>query len=123
MDEMQNPEVAALQQLCDKEGGFRVVANAIGHNDQSIYQILTFVKLPSGRPKGIGPALRKKLSARYPGWNASAAIADDPLGSMPDRLKATLMTIAAILQTIPEDQWGNAVVDIATMLRKDQRYR
>jgi len=69
MEIMNNPDVAALQSLCDKEGGFKVVADAIGVNNQSIYQILTFVKLPSGRPKGIGPQLREKLDARYPGWS------------------------------------------------------
>lgn len=69
MEQIDNPDVAALQSLCDKHGGFRVVANAIGVNDQSLYQILTGVKLASGRPKGIGPALREKLNQRYPGWN------------------------------------------------------
>lgn len=65
---MDDPAVAALRRLVEQEGGATVVADAIGANDQTIYQILKGVKLPSGNPKGVGPTIRKRLSARYPGW-------------------------------------------------------
>lgn len=117
MELSNNPDVAALQVLCEKHGGYATVAAAIGSNDQSIYQIISRTKLPSGREKGIGPQLRDKLNARYPGWNKPAPSADD----MPDRLKAALATVAGLLRTIPEDQWGNALIDIAEVLQKGRR--
>lgn len=40
---------------------------------------------------------------------------------MPARLKAALATVAGLLRTIPEDQWGNAVMDIAEVLQKGRR--
>jgi phage repressor protein C with HTH and peptisase S24 domain len=63
-----DPSVAALKRLCAAQGGYQVVALEIGANGQTLYQILAGVKLPSGNPKGVGPALRKKLNAKYPGW-------------------------------------------------------
>lgn len=117
MEITKSPDVSALQALCDREGGYRAVANALGVNDQSIYQIISGVLLPSGRPKGIGPSLREKLSQRYPGWNRVHQGADD----MPERLKAALATVAGLLRSIPEDQWGNAVMDIAEVLQKGRR--
>lgn len=118
MDQSDTPEVTALQALCTREGGYKSVADALGVNDQSIYQIVTRKKLPSGRPKGIGPGLRDKLNSRYPNWNKSVEIADD----MPQRLKAALATVASMLRSIPEDQWGNALMDIAEVLQKDRRF-
>lgn len=60
--------IAALKSLCEREGGHVVVADEIKANDQTLYQIVTGVKLPSGNPRGVGPELQKKLDARYPGW-------------------------------------------------------
>jgi len=117
MDRSDNPEVAALQALCIREGGHIAVANAIGGNDQSIYQIITRRKLPSGREKGIGPGLRDKLNSRYPGWNNQ----QDQSGEVPQRLKAALATVAGMLRTIPEDKWGDALMDIAEVLQKGRR--
>lgn len=117
MDYSANPDVAALQRLCEREGGTKTVAEAIGVNDQSIYQIVTRKTLLSGREKGVGPNLRDKLNARYPGWNKVQQSADD----MPERLKAALATVAGLLRSIPEDQWGNAVMDIAEVLQKGRR--
>lgn len=116
MDYSANPDVAALQRLCQREGGAKAVADALGGvNDQSIYQIVTRKTLPSGREKGIGPSLRDKLNARYPGWNRQST--DD----MPERLKTALATVAGLLRSIPEDQLGNAVMDIAEVLQKGRR--
>ncbi len=60
--------VNALIRLCAAHGGFRSVAKAADVNPQTIYQITSGVKLPSGNPKGVGPQLRKKLDAAFPGW-------------------------------------------------------
>ena len=119
MDQSDTPEVAALQALCVREGGYKSVADAIGVNDQSIYQIVTKKKLPSGRSKGIGPRLRDKLNARYPNWNKAPDKADD----MPDRLKTALATIASQFLAIPEDRWGDALLDISAVLQKDRRFQ
>lgn len=106
MKREQNPEVVALQALCDREGDFRVVAKAIGVNDQSLYQILAGVRMASGRAKGIGPRLKEKLSERYPGWNdaVSAQIADKVL-------HAQLMTIAGALAAVDPASRRTAYLD------------
>jgi len=58
----------ALKRLCDTHGGYNKVADAAGVNGQTLYQITTGVTLPSGNPRGVGPNLRKKLSAAFPLW-------------------------------------------------------
>ena len=65
---MTDPTVAALRRLVAREGGHNVVAAVIGANGQSIYQVVAGIQLASGNPKGVGPGLRAKLSAHYPGW-------------------------------------------------------
>jgi hypothetical protein len=60
--------IEALKQLCKREGGAVTVAEAAGVNDQTLYQILKGVKLPSGEPRGVGPGLQKKIEAAFPGW-------------------------------------------------------
>lgn len=63
-----DPYLEALKRLCDREGGYKSVADKAGVNDQTLYQIIAGVRLPSGNPRGVGPQLRKKLTAAYPGW-------------------------------------------------------
>lgn len=106
MNKTFNAEVQALQSLCDKHGGFRVVAKAIGVNDQSLYQILTGVRLPSGATKGIGPKIRRLLDSRYPGWNEAGAATKTALPSKPS---AEANLLAAAYDTIPlENVLGRA---------------
>jgi DNA-binding phage protein len=67
--EMTDPLVLALERLVAREGGRINVADEIGVNEQSLYQILK--RIPhstTGKPKGIGPKIRAKLNARYPDW-------------------------------------------------------
>lgn len=61
--------IDALTALVQREGGYAAVADKIDANDQTIYQIVRGVKLPSGQPKGVGPALQAKLEAKFPGWS------------------------------------------------------
>lgn len=77
---MEDPLVAALRLLCEKEGGYKAVADKAGVNDQSIYQIISGVKLPSGQPKGVGPTIRRKLSTAFPGWSGDTP---EPRGTSP----------------------------------------
>lgn len=69
--EPEDPAVVALIALCAKEGGHKAVADEIGANDQTIYQITSGVLLPSGNARGVGPQLRRKLTARFPDWLAT----------------------------------------------------
>lgn len=65
---MTDIQVTALRVLCERNGGYKGVADAIGANPQTIYQIISGIKLPSGRARGVGPVLREKLNQRFPGW-------------------------------------------------------
>lgn len=58
----------ALKRLCAQNGGYKAVAHVLRVNDQSLYQIAAGVRLPSGKPRGIGRQLREKLDEAYPHW-------------------------------------------------------
>ena len=83
--------IEALRALCKREGGHAQVADRIEANDQTIYQILAGVKLPSGEPRGVGPKLQRKLEAKFPGWSALADNAARPEISPPARRVAELL--------------------------------
>lgn len=65
---MSDPLSAALVRLCEREGGYTVVAEKAGLNDQSVYQVIKGIRLPSGNAKSVGPSMRKALSRVYPDW-------------------------------------------------------
>lgn len=69
--------VDALRRLCASNGGPEGVAQTAGLSAENLKQILRGVPLPSGNPRGVGPAVRKALSTHYPRWLAVAA-ADQP---------------------------------------------
>lgn len=71
-----DPLVAALARLCSKVGGYKAVALAVDMNDQTIYQIVSGVKMPSGNAKSVGSRLRGKLDEAFPDWR------DEGEGSM-----------------------------------------
>lgn len=62
--------IESLRELCRVQGGYKAVADKAGVDDQSIYQIISGVKLPSGNPKGVGPKIQTALSRFFPGWEA-----------------------------------------------------
>ena len=62
--------VESLRELCRVQGGYKAVADKAGVDDQSIYQIISGVKLPSGNPKGVGPKIQTALSRSFPGWES-----------------------------------------------------
>lgn len=65
----EDPIVSALQRLLAQEGGHIKVGDEAGVSDQSLYQIaLMKADSKTGNPKGVGPSIRKRLTARYPGW-------------------------------------------------------
>lgn len=65
---MVDPLVEALKRLVQREGGHDAVGAEAGHSKQAIYQIVSGVILPSGKPRGVGRLLRERLDRRYPDW-------------------------------------------------------
>lgn len=64
-----DPAVLALQNLIATTKGGRVaVADRLGVNEQTLYQIAAGIKLRSGKPRGVGRQLRELLDQHYPGW-------------------------------------------------------
>lgn len=68
--------IQSLTRLCEQHGGYKVVADRAGVDDQSLYQIISGVKLPSGNPKGVGPTIQRKLDDAFPGWADLPSSAD-----------------------------------------------
>lgn len=60
--------VDALVALCAREGGPEFVAEKSRLSAANLQQILKGVKLDSGRPRGVGPEVRRKLTVAYPDW-------------------------------------------------------
>jgi hypothetical protein len=85
---MDDPLVLAFRRICDAEGGYKALADRISANDQSLYQVYSGVKLPSGRPKGVGPQLRAKLDTHFPGWRSAtdAPLVAHGLSYQPDKV-------------------------------------
>lgn len=70
---MSDPLVIALTRLCGGKGRSAAarraeVADQLGVNEQTLYQIVNGVKLTSGRERTVGRALREKLDRHFPGW-------------------------------------------------------
>lgn len=64
-----DPYVAALRRLVDAaKHGYKEVAAKADLNPQTVYQVYNGVQLPSGNPKGVGPEMRRKLTAAFPNW-------------------------------------------------------
>ena len=63
-----DPLVTSLIDLCKREGGHEYVAEKAKVSADNLWQILKGIKLPSGRPRGVGPKLRARLTMTYPGW-------------------------------------------------------
>ena len=68
MDATADPLVEALRLLCHREGGHNQVADKARVSAENLLQILKGVKLPSGKPRGVGPNLREKLTLTFPTW-------------------------------------------------------
>lgn len=73
----------ALTRLCEREGGVKAVAAAIASSPATLDQIIKGVKLPSGKPKGVGPALRTRILEKFPDWLDSFTLHADTHGEQP----------------------------------------
>lgn len=88
---MTDPLVLALERLVAREGGRIKVADEIGVNEQSLYQILK--RIPhstTGKPKGVGPKIREKLTARYPDWMELGRATPYSVGARSDDFRSAL---------------------------------
>lgn len=63
-----DPLVKSLAELCAREGGHEFVAEKAKVSSDNLWQILRGIKLPSGKPRGIGARLRDRLTNTYPDW-------------------------------------------------------
>lgn len=75
-----------LKALCDREGGVEAVAWAAGLSAEALKQVLSGVKLPSGRPRGIGPMATEKLEAKFPGWSDTPALSANKITARENRV-------------------------------------
>jgi len=64
-----DPLTEALIRFLGPDAKRRIeVADTIGVNEQTLYQIARGIKLKSGQPRGVGRKLRAALDAHYPNW-------------------------------------------------------
>lgn len=73
---------------------------------------------------GQGSAFTPKIaylcgvSVEWLAYGTGEMNAANPLEALPARLKAALFTIGSLLQLIPEEQLGAAMIDVAEVLQK-----
>jgi hypothetical protein len=110
--------VLALQRLLAREGGHVLVGKRAGISDQSLYQIAERkINSRTGKPNGVGPSIRRRLDAAYPGWFSTQAVA--PEVALPS-LPAALETLGiALAKDMPQDVRD----DVADALEKLARRR
>ncbi len=61
--------IECFRSLCDRvPGGVASIADATGLSAESLTQVLKGTKLPSGKPRGLGPNSIDAITAQYPGW-------------------------------------------------------
>lgn len=60
--------VERLRALCAQQGGVEHVADQAHLSVESLKQVLAGTKLPSGRPRGLGPKSQASLERAFPGW-------------------------------------------------------
>lgn len=62
----------SLRILCEREGGKKSVADAIGSSPNTINQLIHGYRDAKGNPRVIGARLQRRLDDRYPGWHTLA---------------------------------------------------
>ena len=93
-----DPLVAALQRLILRIGSYSAIADRADVNDQSLYQVaMAKPHSVTGRPKSVGPNMRKKLDAAFPGWldlATPSATAPTPTPDLPATATAQVAPLA-----------------------------
>jgi hypothetical protein len=110
-----DPDIHALRQFIGTSVERRImVADTIGANEQTLYQILRGIPLKSGKPRGIGRQLREALDAHFPGWRGTPSQASEPgvaYSTAPAptpaaRLEADLQRVLAELAALSPGRWA-----------------
>lgn len=102
--ETRDPIVQALISLCDENGGYEKVAARAGVSAANLWQIVAGTKLPSGKPRGIGPRLRESISSAYPNWmELHYPSAKSKTIYPPHQVTTALSTIDALLDELPAE--------------------
>jgi hypothetical protein len=132
----EDPLVAALQRLIQREGGYIAVADKIDASDQSLYQIAQLKPhSTSKRLKSVGPSLRKRLDQAFPDWlsgvvdklGSDTQTHDDLIGSASPPIQtatagAERFTLAAALERLgaelAQDMPNEVREDVADALHK-----
>jgi hypothetical protein len=121
-----DPLVEALKALCAREGDYRTVADKAKVSPDNLWQILNGTRLPSGNARGVGPALRTKISAAFPEWlsggsaTAPATNAPIPIRAAQKRAPAGLvMQLWEELGTIDERSRNAVLEDLASMCSRE----
>lgn len=91
-----DPFVQALVALCSREGGYQEVADRAHVNAQNLWQILTARPLESGKPRGVGPNLRARLTSAYPHWMEVESGATD-------HFPQDVIMFAKLMDTVPPE--------------------
>lgn len=60
--------IERFKALCEKHG-VDFVAGKIHSSPDSLKQVIAGTKLPSGKPRGIGPDIQQRLEKAFPGWS------------------------------------------------------
>jgi hypothetical protein len=106
-------DVEALRRLVGDSVEQRVsVAERIGVNEQTLYQILRGIPLKSGRPRSVGRKLRDLLDAIYPGWREpGAAVAVAPA-------RDTLAGLLDVVQGMPPARWASVRAQLDQLVQR-----
>lgn len=83
----------------------REIAEVIGANEQSLYQIVRGIPLSSGKKRTVGRELREKLDAHFPGWRTGALLAPHAQAT------ATLGTALTASPTLRDPAEGQALTE------------
>lgn len=102
MTEAADPDVLALRLLLGNSvSRRREVADALGVNEQTLYQISRGVRMKSGRPRSVGVSLRTKLDQRFPEWRSNAGSYAATSHPAPPTLPAALPVVLDALALAP----------------------
>ncbi len=122
--------MATYQNMATEYGNRLVAAmNHAGHTQKDLVKKsgLSQSTISSAINRGNGSshtALFAKLCGVNAHWLATGEgewLQADQTENMPDRLRAVLATVAGLFRTIPEEQWGSALMDVAEVLQKGRR--
>lgn len=102
-----DPVVEALVALCQREGGHKIVASEAHISPDNLWQIVNGTMLPSGKPRGVGPDVRRRLTSRYPEWLkpvTAATVAAQSEGPALRKFSPEARACAAMIDKLPAAQ-------------------